>query len=71
MQIMKNILGPAILLMATSVGFAREPKTFTQTSPSSVTNVAFARESWVGSSPEGLHCYRVCGAYGRCWYVCN
>jgi hypothetical protein len=32
MQIMKNILWPAILLMATSVGFAQKPKTIMQTS---------------------------------------
>ena len=69
MQIMKNILWPAILLMATSVGFAREPKTFMQTTPSSVTNLAVARDRWVGSSPEGLRCHWVC-SYGRCWRVC-
>jgi len=73
MEIMKNILWPAILLMATSVGFAREPKTFTQTTSSSVTNVAFASDRWGGSrgsSLEGLRCYRVCSG-GRCWYVCH
>jgi hypothetical protein len=73
MQILKNILWPAILLMATSVGFAREPKTITQSTPSSVTNVAFARDQSVGSrgsSAEGLRCYRVCRS-GRCWYICN
>ena len=32
MQIRKNILWPAILLMATSVGFAQKPKTILQTS---------------------------------------